>query len=499
VRERGGGAFAQSNGARSFLRYGYGDLLTEDRKYGIIHRMWPGTQRLLMWGDPTFAASYGRVSSFCGSLGCELMEPLSFKGRKGSGIKGDRGGYKDSTLIPEGGDFEKFSYYYRLWGRLMYDPDERPEVWQRQLRKDCGTAAAPHAEIALASASRILPLSTTAHLPAASNNQYWPEIYVNMPIASIAGQPFNEGPTPRRFGTVSPLDPQLFSRIEDHVDLMLKKGLSGKYSPAEVAAAFESLSTQASRNLELAQSKANKVLAPEFRRLCIDVSAQSSIGLFFAQKLRAGLCYALFDRTGNEAALAQALRSYRAAREAWVKLVDTTKDAYVDDLTYGPGRFQRGHWSDRLDAIDQDIATMEAKGGSSTRPDAPSAETVAAMIQQILAPSPRPNVATKHVPPTSFERGKEVPIALTVAAAAPAIRSIDLHYRHTHQAQPWQVVAMQSQGGEYRATVAGQYTDTAFPVEYYFEMRDEAGRAWLNPGFNDTWSNQPYWVVRQRA
>jgi hypothetical protein len=102
------GFFSRSSGARSFLRYGYGDLLTEDRRYGVLHRMWPGTQRLLSWGAPEMAAAYGRVSSFCGSAGMELMEPLSFKGRKGSGLPGGRDAYADASLRPKGGDFEKY-------------------------------------------------------------------------------------------------------------------------------------------------------------------------------------------------------------------------------------------------------------------------------------------------------------------------------------------------------------------------------------------------------
>ena len=52
----------------------------------MLHRMWPGTQRLLMWGDPVMKLRRsGRASSFCGSDGIEICEPLSFKGRKGSG------------------------------------------------------------------------------------------------------------------------------------------------------------------------------------------------------------------------------------------------------------------------------------------------------------------------------------------------------------------------------------------------------------------------------
>ena len=86
---RGGtGLMRLSAGSRSFLRYGYGDLLREDRKWGVLHRIWPGTQRLLIWGDPVAAAAHSRAFSFCGSDGVEIMEPLSFKGRARFGHRG---------------------------------------------------------------------------------------------------------------------------------------------------------------------------------------------------------------------------------------------------------------------------------------------------------------------------------------------------------------------------------------------------------------------------
>lgn len=227
---------ALSTGARSFTRYGYGDLLDEDRKFGVLHRMWPGTQRVLLWGDPVFAAAYSRSSSFCGSIGCELMEPMSFKGRKGSGVPGGRDSYADSTLHAPGGDFEKYRYYYRLWGRLLYNPDADPKTWQRQLAKDYGAEAAGPVEQALAHSSRILPLFTTAHTPAAANNNYWPEMYVNQSIVDGARKaPYTETPIPCRFGTISPLDPQMFSRIDDEVQSLIDGKSTGKYTPAEVS------------------------------------------------------------------------------------------------------------------------------------------------------------------------------------------------------------------------------------------------------------------------
>src|SRR6202035_2072185 len=119
-------------------------------------------------------------SSFCGSMGIEMFEPLSFKGRQGSGIAGGRCAYADKSLEPKW-DWEKFEYGYRLWGRLLYNPKADPQTWRRFLGREFGAAAAP-SESALAHASRLLPLVTTAHCPSAANFNYWPEMYTNMPI-----------------------------------------------------------------------------------------------------------------------------------------------------------------------------------------------------------------------------------------------------------------------------------------------------------------------------
>src|SRR6266516_7947309 len=93
----------KSAGALRYTRYGYADFLTEDRGYGVFYRIWPGTQRLLLWGDPVMAAGYGRHSSIAGSRGVEWCEPLSFKGREGWGASGPRDGYADLALHPAGG------------------------------------------------------------------------------------------------------------------------------------------------------------------------------------------------------------------------------------------------------------------------------------------------------------------------------------------------------------------------------------------------------------
>ena len=76
------------------------------------------------------------------------------------------------------------------------------------------------------------------------------------------------------------------------------------------------------------------------------------------------------------------------------------------------------------------------------------------------------------------------------------LASAVLHYRHLDQSDEYQVVEMSADGGRYRATIPGEYTDSVYPVLYYFILRDAKGDAWLHPGLNADLANQPYFVVR---
>ncbi|HEX6971725.1 MAG TPA: hypothetical protein VF234_05865, partial [Limnochordia bacterium] len=349
-----------ANPERRFTRYGYADLLREDRQYAFSFRLWPGTQRVLLWGDPAMAAAYARHSHFCGSIGLDLCEPLTFKGRQGSGSPGGRNLYADPSARPARCEHENYRYWYRLWGRLLYDPDADPATWRRGLVRDFGRAAAA-CEAGLAAASRILPLLTTAHLPSAANNSFWPEMYTNMPIVN-AGRPhpYGDTPAPKTFTAVSPLDPALFYRIDDYAADWLAGVPCAKYSPLQVADWLEEMATIARRSLaEIAPEEIPAASA--FRRLAVDVGVQAGLGLFFAHKLRAGVAYALFRQSGDYAALRDALAAYRSALLAWEELVATAGRIYRTDLAFGEAPHKRGHWADRIAAITADLDDMEAE------------------------------------------------------------------------------------------------------------------------------------------
>jgi hypothetical protein len=467
----------------------------------VLHRIWPGSQRVLLWGDPETAAAYGRVAGFCGGQGVEILEPLSFKGRKGSGLAGGRNEFADATLNPKF-DFEKFEYTYRVWGRNLYNPDTDADGWRRLLRKQF-VRGAEQAEAALSSAGKILPLITTAHCPSAANNLYWPEMYWNMPMTEANHKnPYSDTPAPKRFGTVSSLDPEFFLNGDEYAAELLNGQRSGKYSPAWVAARLDDYAEQTLSALRKLAVRDRRDV--DFRRLKTDATIQAGLGNFFAAKFRAAVFHGLYLRTKDPQALKEALANNRAARAAWAELANVAKGVYRDDVTYGPDYYQRGHWLDRLAAMDDDIADMEKL--LNQPPSGDAAKVDWQKIQRAMRQAGQGPLSWKtsehnhspqnglHTPPSSFRRGEAVALAIQ---SPQTIARMQLRYRRVNQAELWQELEMQKVADTFHATLPPAYTDSPFPLQYYFRIIAASGDATLYPGLQTRFDNQPYFIVRQ--
>jgi hypothetical protein len=331
-------------------------------------------------------------------------------------------------------------------------------------------------------------------LPSAANNSYWPEVYLNQSLIDPAHPgPYTDTPAPRVFGTVSPLDPQLFYGINEFADDLLKINgeRSGKYTPIEVAHWIETYAAEATTSLARGDGRAtgNRV---EYRRVTIDVAVAADLGRFFGAKVRAGVLYRIFERSGDRAALEQALKLYHAAREAWAGIAARTRGVYMADITVGEARQLRGHWADRLPDIDADIAAIEAKLGSARA--AQSGGPIARAISAALDRPQRRVVAGRHTPPASFKPGHPLPVEF---AGERDYRSVLLYYRRVTQAERWQSEAMQSAGRLWRAAIPSEYTKSPYALQYYFEAREAPEFAALYPGFGEQLTGQPYFAVRR--
>jgi hypothetical protein len=221
------------------------------------------------------------------------------------------------------------------------------------------------------------------------------------------------------------------------------------------------------------------------------VTVQIGLGRFFASKLRAGVLYRVHEQTGDKAALEQALQEYRGARATWAQIAERTKGVYASDVTVGELPWLRGHWEDRLAAIDDDIADMAKRLDAAKE----NAKANAAVIEALARPK-RAWAAVKHTPPARFRSGQPLELEFTVDRAA-KLTGARLWYRHVNQAERWQSVETAEAAGKHKGVVPAAYTESPFPLQYYFELRESADKAWLYPGFAADLSNQPYEVVHK--
>jgi len=486
------GTFAVSSGARNFTRYGYGDFYGQREDITLLYRVWPGTQRHLLWADPALAAGYGRAAHFCGAAGMELCEPLTFKGREGSGHPGGRNAYTDGVLAAFNPDTDKFAITYRMWGRALYTPEGSSDAYQRWFRHQFGLAG-PELMSALSYSSRILPLITTAWLPSASNHSFWPEIYYPISLLPPTGKPlYTDSPAPHNVGAISPLDPQLFSTIDQHAADLLDGTQNARYSPSEVIAWLEAMVESSTQALKAARAADNRRAAlAAFRQAEEDILIMNGLGLYYANLFRAALCYALYLRAGDPHAAEASLSAYRKARDSWSAMAERASRIYKADISYGEIAIRRGHWRDRLPVIDQDLAALEQYFATKAAQNG-SASVALAYIAKVPT---RPSPAIEHIAPPSFRPGNDMPLSISVPES---VTSAILWYRHVNHGERWLSVPMQRSGSTRSATIPGHYTDSPFPLQYYFELR--AGEAaTLHPVLDATLSNQPYFAVMPRT
>jgi hypothetical protein len=468
--------------ARRFTRYGYADFLGTDRRADLLFRVWPGTQKLLLWGDPEHAAGYGRLSTFAGSLGVDLCEPLFFKGRKGSGLPGRRDPYIDPDLQLGLRDWTKYKYTYRIWGRKLYNPDAQPREWQGYLQQEYG-ALAQTVERTLAPLSRILPLMTVVHGLGGSNNGNWPEVYTNLPVTEGAYPSHHGGDTeaPPMWGTVSPFDPRMFYTINEWAADVVDSKVDGRYGPIEVAEWIEGWLGAAVKGAEELGQVPNPT--PQQRRTSIDAAILVQLGRFFAAKSRSAADYAIYQRSGDHRFLERALGHNRSALAEWVRIGDLAEGVYQSNLRFGEGRSEQGGWSDRRPAIQADVEAMEnelaqhAKDSKAFSPAVPARPRTSGISHEELG---------------AFTPGAEVVLDVT---AEPHVTSVILSYRHINQAESWESAPLESTDSGFRGRIPADYTDSTYGLMYFFTVEHGHGEVTMHPGLQGALANQPYYAV----
>jgi len=115
-------------------------------------------------------------------------------------------------------------------------------------------------------------------------------------------------------------------------------------------------------------------------------------------------------------------------------------------------------------------------------------------IEEAMGRPIRPFTVCHHIQPERFKGGEPLDLEISIEKV---IASVRLYYRHVDHAERYETVEMQLIGNSYRATIPADYTNSQYPLQYYFELKEEPEKAWLYPGFTADLTNQPYFVVRK--
>jgi hypothetical protein len=474
-------------------RYSYGSMLAAPRDYRVVYRLWSaGSQRLLLWGDPEYAARFARSCRLGGGEGFEVFAPLTNKGHGN-----DPGAWRIFARRSDEHfrwEQERYWFFHLAFGRLGYNPDCGNDVWRRELRHRFGATAA-EMETAYLQASRILPLISATRLPSASEWRWWPEM--------------DTGGRLREYMHIQPADTAQFYAIrtwqrtpdwpweawdasisgyaEDAVGGMLR----GKATPAEVSRMLRRFADETERSLAAAREKIDEPHA-EFLAAQIDLGVLAHLARYHAEKSAAATHLALFELTGEAGRLPVALKHAGAAAREWREIVRLTDGFYHDDLVFGIrkgtprsrfGMHHSGHWKDRLLEVEEDVKYLErlAKqhGGEEKS------------FANLPGESPRPPAPQiEHTPVASAAPGKDVAVAVRVEGDMPP-EQIILHYRPLNQTMDWKQTAMTSiEGGEFRAAIPSDELSPGYDLQYYFESPGELG--WLWPSWE---TGAPYFVL----
>jgi len=328
--------------AATYPGYSYLDFLKNSRSYKFYWELWAlGSNRLLLWGSPSYVRRAVSTFGLGGAEGFEIDPPLAQKGfGNAPGTWGIFAAGQQRRVFWKW-EFERYWLFYRLWGRLSYDPETSESAWMADITTRFG-AAAKDVMNAYESASQVVPEIVAVHL--ADPNMYiWPEINPGGLIDSYRG--------------ILPSDWQYVASIPEAVHDRLAHFASAKQTAPETARRLDALAESIEKGLDRAKTRVKATA--EWLSTEPDLRVLALMARYHAQKQLAAYHLELFDRTGDEGGLRQAKEEVAAGLAIWQKLVALTDGLYPAEMSFGPD--DKGDWKDKLPYVREDVEIVRER------------------------------------------------------------------------------------------------------------------------------------------
>ena len=255
--------------------------------------------------------------------------------------------------------FERQWMYYKMWGRLLYDPQTPDSFFENEFIHRYPKSG-KQLFSAQKKASRV-PLVVASYMDAT-----WDFTLYSEGFATLVGK--NLGVIPlKTLARQRPMEPS-YVGIRD----FLKNGevhVAGKISPLELADSVEHFCNQALAEVtELDKKRIDQNVDLLYE--VSDIKAWSYIGLYFANKLRSALEYQKFKTTKDETYHKQSVKWLEEATRNWEQLVATTGKVYdpmplMHHLGYSHSDTQQKnydkefHWKYFLDDVHKELEWLK--------------------------------------------------------------------------------------------------------------------------------------------
>ena len=459
-------------------RHGYADMLRYPQQYRILWKLWNGgTNRVFLWGDPEYVRRFAQSARLYNSSAYAVYEPMATK------MESQTHDMEPFDLLNPAyryydHEYERYWYFYRLWGRVGYDPATTTDIWDREFERRIGAEAAPVVQAALNEASWVLPRIIAACYP-----------YSFFPTTSAWPEKQRLGDLPL-YARAEGSDIQQFASFDQEAQTLLGAFETGKIMPSTTALWLQNLSESIDKKVIIVEKRMKTKDNREFNATIVDLKMLSRLALYHSRRVPAAVSYCLFLRTQDISALDAAIEHEKHAIEAWKELVAAAGDVYADNILIGRVPLS-GHWRDELTFLERGLERLKEQRAN-FKPEEK------AMQAPLYSPAPAASNSKyfiiSHTPVETAPTGQAVTVSVRVKAPA-GIKWVRLQYRAVNQYLDFETLPMTltNEKDTFEATIPADAIDTVYDLMYLIEMMDNNGHGFIYPDLN---KETPYEIVR---
>ena len=458
-------------------RHGYADMLHYPQQYQMLWKLWNGgTNRAFLWGDPEYVRRFASNSHLYNSSAYAVYEPMAtkmetqFHDVEPFDLLKPQYKYYDQ-------EYERYWYFFRLWGLVGYDPNTPTDVWDKEFEKRIGANVAPVIQEALNEASWVLPRIIAACYP-----------YSFFPTTSAWPEKQRLGDLPL-YSRAEGSDIQQFASFDQEAQALLGTFETGKTLPSTTSLWLQKLSESIDKKVAEVEKKMKTKDNKELNSTIVDLKMLSKLALYHSRRVPAAISYCLFQRTQDVAAFDAAIAHEQNAIEAWKKLVEAAGDVYADDIMIGRVPLS-GHWRDELVLLERGLSRLKEQRANFK----PEGNVVQAPLYKSAPAADNSRYFNlNHKPVETSPAGQPVTVRINVSAPA-GVKWVHLQYRAVNQYLDFTMLPMipTSEKNTFEAIIPADKINTKYDLMYLIEVMDNNGRGFIYPDLN---KETPYRIV----